>query len=487
MKLRWGVGLGRRAIRLALSCAGIVLITQIAYVIPVNSSTVGFAYLLLVLVIATTWGFPEALVASLLATSTLNFYFLEPRFTFTIADPQNWVALFSFMVTALIASRLSTKAKQRALDAIERQQYLERLYTFGRAILLIQDGEPFARQLARKLADTFELSAVVLYDPRVGETYRAGPIDFEGMDSQLREAALKGTTFSDAAGNRVLFGVQLGSAPIASLALQGARLPDSVLQSIGNLVAIGLERARAQELGHEVEVARRSEELRTTLLDALAHELKTPLTSIRAATSGLLATADRNTDKASRMLRIADEEAAHLQDLIDNALDIAQLDSQHIKVELELENIDEAVRELLDSMKNQMSERRIVYKPQAALPAVPMDRRLFKLAVKQLFDNALKYSPIDSPVTVQTFHVDGTVGMEVTDLGKGIAIEDQHRVFDRFYRGSSVQNQIPGSGLGLSIARRILEAHTGTLTVKSRPGETTFRLTLPLNQSEAKQ
>ena len=478
------MGFVRRATRFTLSCAGIALITSFAYAIPVNSSTVGFVYLLFVLVIATVWGFPEALAASLLATSTLNFFFLEPRFTFTVADPQNWVALFSFMVTALIASRLSTKAKRRALDAIERQQYLERLYTFGRAILLIQDGEPFARQLARKLADTFELSAVVLYDPRVGETYRAGPIDFEGLDSQLREAALKGTTFSEPDSNRVLFGVQLGSAPIASLALQGTPMPDSVLQSIGNLVAIGLERARAQELGHEIEVARRSEELRTTLLDALAHELKTPLTSIRAATSGLLGTADRNTDKAGRMLSIADEEAAHLQDIIDNALDIAQLDSQHIKVEPEPGNIDEAVREVLNSMKDQMSERRIVYKPQTTLPAVPMDRRLFKLAIKQLFDNALKYSPADTPITVQTFEVDGTVGMEVTDLGKGISSEDRHRVFDRFYRGSSVQNQIPGSGLGLSIARRILEAHSGTLTLTGGPGETTFRLTLPMKQTE---
>ena len=161
--------LERRVTRLALTLAGVALITWIAYdEIPVNSSTVGFAYLLLVLIIASTWGFLEALVASLLATATLNFFFLEPKFTFTIEDPQNWVALFSFMATALIASRLSTKAQQRALDAIERQRYLERLYTFGRAILLIQDTEPFARQLARKLADTFELGAVVLYDPRVG-------------------------------------------------------------------------------------------------------------------------------------------------------------------------------------------------------------------------------------------------------------------------------------------------------------------------------
>jgi two-component system sensor histidine kinase KdpD len=481
------VALERRVTRLALTFAGVALITWIAYdEIPVNSSTVGFAYLLFVLIIASTLGFLEALVTSFLATATLNFFFLEPKFTFTIEDPQNWVALFSFMVTALIASRLSTKARQRALDAIERQRYLERLYTFGRAILLIQDTEPFARQLARKLADTFELGAVVLYDPRVGEIYRAGPMEFDGMDSQLREAAVQGTTFSDATRNRIVFGVQLGSSPIASLALQGARMPDSVLQSIGNLVAIGLERARAQELGHEVEVARRSEQLRTTLLDALAHELKTPLTSIRAATSALLANADRNAETAGRMLKIADEEAAHLEELIDNALDLAQLDSRHIQVHLEPANLDDAVRDVVDSMKDEIADRRIVYKSPDALPAVPMDRRLLKLAVRQLLDNALKYSPVGTPVTLQTFHLNGTVGLEVTDAGKGIPQEEQRRVFERFYRSSSVQDQIPGSGLGLSIARRILEAHKGTLALKSRPGETTFRLALPVNGEEEK-
>src|SRR5207248_7649644 len=113
------------------------------WVIPVNATTVGFGYLLVVLILASTWGFLEAALSSVLATLLLNFFFLPPVRTFTIADPQNWIALFSFLATALIASRLSTKAKRRALDALERQQAIERLYTFSRAILLSGEGEPF--------------------------------------------------------------------------------------------------------------------------------------------------------------------------------------------------------------------------------------------------------------------------------------------------------------------------------------------------------
>jgi two-component system sensor histidine kinase KdpD len=304
------------------------------------------------------------------------------------------------------------------------------------------------------------------------------------MDSQLREAALQGTAFSDPTRNRVLFGVRLGASPIASLALQGARLPDSVLQSIGNLVAIGLERARAEELGHEVEAAKRSEQLRTTLLDAMAHEFKTPLTAIRAATTGLLGSADLNTEKARRMLNIADEEATHLEELIDNALDTAKLESAHIQIDLELGNLNDAVREVLSSMKNEIGDRPVVYEPAKQLPPAPMDRRLLKLAVKQLLDNALKYSPLGATVKLQTLSVDGNVALDVTDHGKGIPQSEQARIFERFYRSASVQDQIPGAGLGLSIAHRILEAHKGNLTVTSHPGETTFRLVLPIQSAE---
>jgi two-component system sensor histidine kinase KdpD len=270
------------ALRFGLSVVGVGVITFLLVRISVNASTAGFAYLLYVLIIASTWGFLEAAAASVLSTLTLNFFFLPPVSTFTIADPQNWVALFSFFASALIASRLSTLARRRTLDALERQQDLERLYTFGRGILLIEPNEGFAKELCRNLAGAFELSSVALFEPKTNQIFRAGPDEFEGMESQLSEAALQGTTFTDSERKRVITAVRLGSNPIAALALQGSRFSDSVLQSIANLVAIGLERARAQELSHEVEVARRSEQLRTTLLDAMAHEFKTPLTSIRA-------------------------------------------------------------------------------------------------------------------------------------------------------------------------------------------------------------
>jgi two-component system sensor histidine kinase KdpD len=458
----------------------VAVITFVAYsVLPVNATTVGFAYLLLVLVVASTWGFFEAALSSVLATLTFNFYFLPPVGRFTIADPQNWVALFSFLATSLIASRLSDRAKRRALDAVERQQDIERLYTFSRAILLVSDGADFAKQLAQKLAEVFGLTAAVLFDRRTGEIHRAGPADFEGMDEQLREAALQGTSFADPERRRVITAVRLGAEPIASLALQGAQMPDAVLQGVGNLVAIGLERARSQDLAHQVEVARQSEQLRTTLIDAMAHEFKTPLTSIKAATTSLLANPDQPLPDRKELLQVADEEAEHLKNLIDNAVELARLDTAHIDVQSEPAHLGEVAREVVDSMRTEIEDRPVEVLSDGPVPLVGFDRRLVKLAIKQLLDNALKYSPPGTPVTVRTARNDGAVTLEVTDHGPGIPVPEQPRIFERFYRSPSVQNQIPGSGLGLSIAHRIARAHHGDLTVTSRPGETTLRMTLP--------
>jgi len=461
----------------------VALVTWTGYrLVPVNATTIGFAYLLLVLVIATTWGFYEACLASITATLTFNFFFLPPVGRFTIADPQNWVALFSFLTTSLVASRLSTQAKRRALDALARQQDLERLYTFSRAILLIDKSEAFPSQLVRKLAETFELDAVVLYVRRTEAFHRAGPSDFEGLDDQLRDAALKGTWFADAQHHRIITAVRLGSEPIAGLALQGAQMPDSVLQGIGNLVAIGLERALAQDLASQVEAVRQSEKLRTTLLDALAHEFKTPLTSVIAATTALLDNPDQPLASRTELLKIADEEARHLKELINDTVEMGRLDTTGIRVQAERTNVAEIVREVVASMRTDIDDRPVQVNCDEHSSAVVVDRRLVKLAIKQLLDNALKYSPPERPIIVQVRNGSGLITIAVTDYGEGISGQEQSRIFERLYRSPAVERQIPGSGLGLSIALNIVRAHHGDLTVTSRPGETTFRLTLPVAQ-----
>ncbi len=257
-------------------------------------------------------------------------------------------------------------------------------------------------------------------------------------------------------------------------------MPDSVLQGIANLVAIGLERARAQDLAAQVEAARRSEKLRTTLLDAMAHEFKTPLTSVMAATTSLLADLDQPRETRAEMLRIADQEAKRLNELIDDAVEMGRLDSSNIEVRAEPSNVGEIVREVVGAMEPELDGRPVKVVCDNYPAAIAVDRRLIKLAIKQLIDNALKYSTPDKPVIIQVHNGGGALTVAVTDYGDGIPMQEQKRIFERLYRSPSVEHQVPGSGLGLSIAQNIARAHRGDLTVSSRPGETTFELTLPV-------
>jgi len=471
----------RRLVRVLVALIGVVLVTFVGYrLIPVNATTVGFAYLLLILIVASTSGFLEAALSSLLATLLFNFFFLPPVGTFTVADPQNWVALFSFLVTSLIASRLSTTAKTRASEAIERQRDLERLYSFSRAMLLIDRRGPVAKQLVEKLVDIFSLESALLYERHTGESYCVGLPGVEGFEDDLRHVALPDGPPTKARPPYVIVGVRSGSEPVASMALRGVNMPDSVLQGVANLVAIGLERARAQDLAQQVEAARQSEQLRTTLIDAMAHEFKTPLTLIKAATTSLLANPDVPTESRQEQLTIADDEAEHLRELIDDAIEMARLDTTHIELHPEMASLDDTFQDVLASMRTELDEHPVRILCQGPLPALPFDKRLMKLAIRQLLDNALKYTSAETPVEMGAQVKDGVLSVEVTDYGKGIPADEQLRIFDRFYRSPSVKRQIPGSGLGLSIAHGIVRAHNGELTVSSRPGLTTFRINLPV-------
>jgi two-component system, OmpR family, sensor histidine kinase KdpD len=460
----------------------VAVVTVVAYrLIPVNGTTAGFAYLLLVLVVASTWGFVEAAIASAAATLTFNFFFLPPVGTFTIGDPQNVVAFFSFLTTSLIAGRLSAAAKRTTSNAIERQQDLERLYTFSRAILLIDDSAPFGKQLIQKVAEVFKLNAAILYERHTGAFYRAGPQEFGGMDEQLRDAALDNATYSDPEKRRLITTVRLGSEPIGSVALEGTLMPDAVLQGVANLIAIGLERAKAQEMTQQVEAARQSEQLRTALLDALAHEFKTPLTSIKAATTAMLDWPEQPPESRAELLRVADEEADRLGDLIDQSLEMARVESGQFEVHKAAVDVGEAVADVVRTLA--ADGRRIEFLREEPLPGIAADTRLLRMAVKQVLDNALKYSPPQSPVTVRVrpsvLTVGGSIAIEITDQGKGIPLHEQSRIFDRFYRSPGVKRLIPGTGLGLSIVDSIVRAHNGDLSVSSRPGETTFRMIFP--------
>jgi len=469
------------AVRVAVVGAIIAAITWVCFsLIPVNATTAGFAYLVAILFVAAHWGLIESIAGSVAAMLAFNFYFLPPIGRLTIADPQNWVALFAFLVTAVTASHFSRQAKLRALEAMNRQKEMETLYAFSRSILLIQPSQNVAKQLAMQIAQTFGASAVALYEKDTGQIHHSGPEDFPGASERLQRAAVEGTFFRDDASRTVVTSVRLGAQPIGSLGLRDVDLSDSALQGLANLVAIGLERIRAQASASRAEAARQSDELKSTLLDALAHEFKTPLTSIKAASTALLASDGIEAAPRRELLSVVDEEADRLSILVTEAIQMARIEAGRVHLRREDNSVAEIVAAAVDRFKTQAEGRSISVRIPDGLPAVWVDRELMEVALRQLIDNALKYSPVDSPVRVEAEEDSGRVIVSVADRGPGIPESEQPRIFEKFYRADSSRHQVPGAGLGLVIAREIVHMHGGEIWVESKPGEgSVFRFSVP--------
>ncbi|HWJ57935.1 MAG TPA: ATP-binding protein [Vicinamibacterales bacterium] len=462
------------ALRVGLALGALAGATALFhFVVPANPTTVALSYLLLVLLTATEWGLLEATLLAAAASLAYNLFFLPPVGRLTIADAENWASFFAFMLTAIVVSQLSGRARARHLEAVARQRDLERLYTLSRGLLLAEEGGAAPAGIARHIADAFELEGLALYDQHTGTIVRAGRTDLPEVDARLRDVARQATTWREP-GGIVVTAVRLGQAPIGSLALQGGTMSDTVLQSVVNLAAIGLERAREREAATATEAARRSGELRAALLDAVAHEFKTPLTSIRAAAGGL--TGLVTTGDARELLAIVDEESARLQGLVSDAIRMFHVEVGDFEVRRERHDlrglVDRVIRELGARLAGRPVTNRIM--PDVIVEA---DADLLGLALRQLVDNAAKYSSPGSAIDVDASMGSG-VDVVVRNLGPAIPEHERDRIFERFVRGAQA-SRLPGSGMGLAIVRRIAQAHGGDVTAASSGGVTEFRLSLP--------
>ncbi len=469
-----------RLFHLALTLALIAAATFVCYqVIHVNPTTAGFAYLLCVLGIATAWGLVESIVASVAAMLAFNFFFFPPVGNFTIADPQNWVALFSFLTTALVASHLSDRAKKQALEAKSRQQETEQLYALSRAILLMELSGSVGFHVAQHIAEIFDCRAVALYDAKSGEIFRGGVQDLPGVEEKFKQVVIQGANARDAAAQVLFAPIVLGGHAIGALALAGVEFSDGALQALLNLVAIAWERVRTEEAANRADAARQSEEFKSTLLDAIAHEFKTPLTSIKAASTTMLSDAPPLTPQTHELATIIDEEADRLTSLVTEAVRMSQIEAGKVRLDRQRVSLDLLLPAILAQFQARSDGRPLRYSAAPSLPELTVDPALISLALRQLIDNALKYSPPGSPVDISAARANGNLEIRIADQGPGIPEKERERVFEKFYRRQAVKERVPGTGLGLHIAREILRAHGGDVAIPPGPGSV-FCITIPV-------
>jgi two-component system sensor histidine kinase KdpD len=260
----------------------------------------------------------------------------------------------------------------------------------------------------------------------------------------------------------------------------GTTLSEAALQAVAQLGAIALERARAQEAANHAEATRQNEQLKATLLDALAHEFKTPLTSIKAAITSVLANARR--DPVEReLLTVADEEADRLNTLLTRTIEVARIEAGHVKLSRQPCPVTQLVADAIDQLKRFVEGRDVRVDVPTDLPPVDADPGLIALVLRQLLDNALKYASPSSSIGISAERLEDNVVVHVFNDGPGIPPEELNAIFQKFYRGRDVRDRIPGTGLGLTIAREIVATHGGNLTVSSQPGSgVRFSFTLPV-------
>jgi two-component system sensor histidine kinase KdpD len=453
-------------------------VTWLAWQLHLNLAAASLLQLLVVLAVAVRAGFQQATLVSLLAIFFLNYFFVPPLFSFYVADPQNWIALGVFEVSALIVSRLSTQARQQAARALSSEREIERLYGFSRELLLLDRSRAQGAQILALIQRTFRMEAVVLWDAFSARMDRTEPAVAE-LESHTRAAYLKDREpppLDDRTWIRVL---RLGVRPTGAIGLRGADLTPVTVNSLASLIAIALERARSFESESQAQAERKGEQLRTAVLDALAHEYKTPLTSLRAAATGLLEIGGLNSIQVE-LLSLIDSEVSRLNHLTTRLLRMSRLDREDVKLQLEAVDSDELVRSVVGGMRDVLADRPVHIQSENGQAFVKADRELAGMALAQFLDNAAKYSEPASPISVSISPFAAEILISVRNFGPYIPTEERERIFERFYRNPLASHRVAGTGIGLSISRKIADAHRGRVWVTSdEESGNTFTLALP--------
>jgi two-component system sensor histidine kinase KdpD len=477
--------LAGRIVGFAASVAIVAGVTfAYARVLRVNHTTVALSFLLAILAVSAVWGMTVSVFMSILAMLSLNYFFLPPVGKLTIADPQNWVALFVFLVTAVTGSQLSSRIRKEADEAHHRRREVERLYRFSRKLL----GEGNVIQLMNAIPDyiveSFEAGAAELFLPQKDKFYRSG-FGASHLDEQkMKTAFVHDEITMDPEAGVYFIPVRLGVRPIGSLGISGSQLSRQSVEAVSTLVAIAIERARAVEQLGQTEAERQGERLKSALLDSITHDFRTPLTSMKAAVSSLLATENPEPTQKHELLTIIDEECDRLNRLVEEAGEMAKLEAGEVELDLEPTPIGEIVDASLAHCKMALAGRPIHMKIDANLPPVRADLERAKEAMVQLIDNANLYSPKDQPITITAELTGDSVTTSVADRGPGIDDFEQTMIFDKFYRGKDQRYLVRGTGMGLPIAKAIIAAHKGSVSVTSQLGHgSVFSFTLPVDRS----
>jgi len=465
--------------------ASAIVVSVIVFVyfrwLHVNPATVGFTFLLVILFISAAWGLRYAIVTAVLATVAYNYFFLPPLLKFTIADPQNWVAWIAFLVTAVAGSQLSERARRSTLYADQRRREVERLYSFSQELWLSENVFELLNVIPKYIVDSFEVSAAALFLDSKQETYffddrsrTLFPVD------QLKAISDRGEPVLDRPNRICYMPLRMGVRIVGAMGIAGCDFSRENLEAVGSLVAISIERANTVERLTKSEAARESDRMRSVLLDSVTHEFRTPLTAIKASAETLLSEVELDKPQRKDLLLVINQESDRLNRLVGEAAEVAQLDSHEIQFHFETRQIRDAIDIAIKGSHLALHQHPVEVAIPDNLPPVQMDVERIAEVITQLLDNAGKYSPPKTPIHITAELRGSEVVTSIADRGPGIDNMEQEMIFEKFYRGRNQRMLIQGTGMGLPIAKTIVELHGGKVGVTSQIGHgSVFYFSLP--------
>lgn len=470
--------------------AATVATTVILDHLGASSTTAGMVFLVLVVWWATRSGTVlSGYIASLCALS-FDFFFLPPIHTFWLVGVEAWVAMFCFVASCLVVSRLAERARRQTAQAEQRQEDVTRLYALSQEMMLFEDAERLLRDLPGVIGRIFTLESTALYICDRDRFYSA-PNPIPGSVQAHMQAITEGMnpTMSPLAGYQTT-ALMLGMRPLGALAWRPEALSHEVAAAVSAQVSIAVARSIAMEESACMEAAREGERLRTALIDSLTHELRTPLTSIRAAATTLLEA--EGLDEAGRldMAKIIDEEAARLDLLVGESVEMAEIDANVVQVKMSPQLPRALLDHAVESAHKTLASHKVSIlvegegEPGTDNPAW-FDPHLLDRVLRHLLENVASHTPPGSRVKLSSRRVGDRLEFCVEDNGPGIDPHDLPLIFEKFYRGKSGARKRKGSGMGLAITRAILTAHGGGIEASNAPGGgAQFRFWVPLIDRE---
>jgi len=468
----------------ALGLLGIAAVTLVCFPFHVNFAIPAFLYLLTVVLLSPAGGFASSAMVSLVAVLCLDYFFTPPILHLDIASPIDGVTLAAYLVTSLTITRLATRARQTARSARRREQVHARLYEVIWRLFSIEPqavSGPGTVQIYRELLD-FE--ALCLFDANTRKTEMAGNVS-QTLAEKTRTAYDEGRDYQDEPSRTWIQCLQVAGKRIGAIGFQGLSDPELMAAPLSMLAGAALERAESFQTASAAAAISQVETLRSAIVDAFAHEFKTPLSAILTAAGGIRETRELTAQQAE-MVELIEVETLRLSKLATRLLVTARLDRDEVEPRLEPTNLTDLIARLISRWP--ADGTRVCLDLGTEQVEVASDQELLTLALTQLLDNAFKYSPRNQPVRISLESQEDMAVVKVSNRGSFVPAVERERIFERFHRGAAACQLAAGAGLGLYVARKIAVAHGGSLHLEeyaAEESETAFCLKLPIFKTEA--